>query len=105
VPLQSSGGEGTELRIYGNCALKFRKMSKITNKTMRDDRVKSIYNHLVDLEENGIEVFKLTPYQYRFVKENHRIDYYPTSGKYFDITLNKWGTLPAYKINTLFEDK
>lgn len=73
-----------------------------TKKLIRNDRVKSIYNHLIDWTENDIEIFKLTDYQYRFVKGNHRIDYYPTSGKYFDITLNKRGTIPAYKIITLF---
>lgn len=73
------------------------------NKKNRDDRVKSIYNHLIDWEEIGIKVFKLTPFQYRFIKDEHRIDYYPTSGSYFDITLRKRGSLPAFKINTLFD--
>jgi hypothetical protein len=69
----------------------------------RDDRVKSIYNHLIDWEEIGIKVFKLTPFRYRFRKDEHIIDYYPTSGNYFDITLRKRGSLPAFKINTLFD--
>ena len=36
------------------------------NRKNRDDRVKSIYNHLVEWEEKGIRVYFLTPYQYRF---------------------------------------
>lgn len=77
--------------------------SKKIRKQERDDRTKSIYNHLVDFKEAGIDSYKLTDYQYRFIKEGHRIDYYPTSGKYFDITLNKWGKIPANKIISLFE--
>jgi hypothetical protein len=76
---------------------------KNLNKQSRDDRAKSIYNHLVDWEEVGIKVFKLNHSHYRFVKDEHRIDYYPASGKYFDITLRKWGSLPAFKMNTLFD--
>ena len=71
-------------------------------KIIRDDRIKSIYGHLVEFKEIGIEIFKLTQYQYRFIKENHRIDYYPTSGKYHDINLNKWGYTEAFKIKDLF---
>jgi hypothetical protein len=77
-------------------------MSLSTKRHIRDDRVKSIYNHLVDWEEKGIEIFKLNDYQYRFIQGHHQIDYYPTSGKYFDITLKKWGTSLAYKIIDLF---
>jgi hypothetical protein len=80
-----------------------REKSRKVKKQMRDDRTKSIYAHIVDLEEAGIEVFKLNDYQYRFVKEGHKIDYYPTSGKYHDITLNKRGMIPAFKLITLFE--
>jgi hypothetical protein len=77
-------------------------MSLSSNKRIRDDRVKSIYNHLIDWEEKGVEIFKLTDYQYRFIKGDHQIDFYPTSGKYFDITCKKWGTTLAYKIIDLF---
>jgi hypothetical protein len=73
-----------------------------TKKIIREDRTKSIYAHIIDLEEAGIEVFKLTSYQYRFIQGEHRIDYYPTSGKYFDINLKKWGNIPAFKLITLF---
>lgn len=111
------------LLIYACCILKCRKMaknnkefrsdlsedfhamreeSKRVKKLMRDDRVKSIYAHIVDLQEDGIESFKLNDYQYRFVKNGHKVDYFPTSGKYHDITLNKRGTIPAFKLITLF---
>jgi hypothetical protein len=79
-------------------------MSVSTNRRIRDDRVKSIYNHLIGWEELGVEIFKLTDYQYRFVLGQHEIDYYPTSGKYFDITLRRWGTSPAYKVIDLFTE-
>ena len=73
-------------------------------KQMREDRTKSIYIHVIDLKEAGIDSFKLTDYHFRFVKGVHRIDYFPTSGKYHDITLKKRGTIPAFKINTLFKE-
>jgi len=81
---------------------------KLSSKaSIRADRVKSIYNHLVDWEEMGIEIFQLSKYQYRFIRleDDHRIDYYPTSGKYYDISLKKWGKSPAYKIIELFRVK
>ena len=78
-------------------------MSPSPNKLMRDDRVKSIYGHIVEFHELGIEIFKISPYQYRFVKENHRIDYFPTSSKYHDLNLGKWGYSPAFKIKELFD--
>jgi hypothetical protein len=81
----------------------FHQRQRKVKKQMRDDRTKSIYAHIVDLEEAGIEVFKLNDYQYRFVKDGHRIDYFPTSGKYHDITINKWGIIPAFKLITLFK--
>jgi hypothetical protein len=77
-------------------------MSLAANKRMRDERLKSIYNHIVDWTEQDIEMFEINKYQFRFVKGEHRIDYYPTSGKYFDLNLKKWGTIPAFKLITLF---
>ena len=81
-----------------------RERQQKVNKQMREDRVKSIFAHIIDLKEAGIESFKLNDYQYRFVKDGHKIDYYPTSGKYHDITLNKRGTIPAFKLITLFKE-
>lgn len=81
-----------------------KKRNDKVKKQMRDDRVNSIYAHIIDLKEAGIESFKLNEYQYRFVKDNHRIDYFPTSGKYHDITLNKRGTIAAFKLITLFKE-
>lgn len=78
-------------------------MSSKTNKRIRDDRVKSIYNHLVDWEELGVEIFKINDYQYRFVYGHHQIDYFPTSGKYHDLSRDKWGRSLAYKIIDLFD--
>jgi hypothetical protein len=78
-------------------------MKTPTNKMKRNDRLKSIYNHLIDWSEKGIEVIKLTDYQYRFTHGDHEIDYYPTSGKYHDITLRHWGETYAYKIIDLFK--
>ena len=79
-------------------------MSAKSNKRIRDDRIKSFYNHLVDWKEKGIEIFKISDYQYRLIQvdTNHRIDYFPTSGKYHDISLDKWGRCMAFKIIDLF---
>lgn len=66
--------------------------------------VDGLYHNNQKLKDAGRESFKLNEYQYRFVKEGHRIDYYPTSGKYHDISLNKRGMIPAFKLITLFKE-
>ena len=64
--------------------------------------MKAIYGHLMDWEDMGIRIYMLTEYQYRFIKDKHIIDYYPTSGKYHDVTFRYWGRCYAFKINKLF---
>jgi hypothetical protein len=78
-------------------------MSLKNNKKIREDRVKTMFGLIFELKEADIEVFELTPYQYRLVKGNHRIDYYPTSGKYCDLNKNEWRFCPAHKLVSLFE--
>ena len=77
-------------------------MKKPSNEIIRNDRVKMIYSESILWKEEGIEVFEITPYQFRFIKENHIVDYYPTSGKYFDITIQERGFCPTQQIISLF---
>ena len=77
-------------------------MSLIAKKLIREDRIKSIYAHLIDWTEKDVEIFKLNPYQYRFIQRDHIIDYFPTSGKYHDLNLNKWGFSHVFKLIELF---
>jgi hypothetical protein len=80
-------------------------MGNLVKNRIRDDRVKSIYNHLVDWEELGVEIFKVSDTQYRLIKGLFRVDYYPKSSKYHINHLNKWGMCPAYKLIDLFKDE
>jgi hypothetical protein len=80
-------------------------MSNLTKNLIRDDRVKSIYNHLVEWEELGVEIFKLSDTQYRLIKGDFKVEYYPVSSKYHIHHLNKWGQCPAYKLIELFRDE
>ncbi len=75
---------------------------KPSNEIIRNDRVKMIYSLSILWKEHGIEIFKLTSFQYRFIKKDHKVDYYPTSGKYFDITLQERGFCPTQQIISLF---
>lgn len=76
----------------------------IRNKIIRNDRVKTISSHFDDLKKDGVRIQLLTPYQYRFTKGKHKIDYYPTSGKYFDISLQRWDSIPADQIMNIFSE-
>ena len=79
-----------------------RKHVQSTKAKFRTDRTNTIFGQIFELKEAGVEVFELTPYQYRLVQGNHKIDYYPTSGKYFDLNKKEWRFCPAHKILTLF---
>ena len=78
-------------------------MSLKTKSKIRDDRKNILLGQIFELKEAGIEVFELTPYQFRLVQGSRKIDYYPTSGKYFDLNKKEWRFVPAHKILTLFD--
>lgn len=65
-------------------------MSKATKEKMRNARMGEI--NKINWKELGIEKFQINEYQYRFVKGGVSFDYFPTSGKYFDIDTKHWGT-------------
>ena len=71
-------------------------MSKATRDKMRNTRMGEIDK--VNWRELGIEKFQVNEYQLRFVKGKVRFDYYPTSGKYFDISTGHWGTCMVAEI-------
>ena len=75
------------------------------NRTNREKRHanKDIINEcLPEWNEVGIELIKLTPYQWRFVKGYYQVDYYTTSGKYFDLQQKLWDSISARNIPDLF---
>jgi hypothetical protein len=76
-------------------------MSKTVKNLISNERLNNL--HIEDIERVGVEVFKINHYQYRFIKGRRRIDYYITSGKYCDLNLKKWDSIPANKFITLFE--
>lgn len=78
---------------------------KRPNEIIRDERIKMIFAESILWKENEIEIFKLNSFQYRFVQNGHIVDYYPTSGKYHDITIQERGYCPTNKIITLFNRK
>lgn len=51
--------------------------------------------------EYGIDLIKMTPFQYRFQKGNKKVDYYITSSKYFIINTQKWGSIAVNDIPSL----
>lgn len=77
-------------------------MSLKIKRQIRTERMNTVFGQIFELKEAGVEVFELTPYQYRLIQGNRRIDYYPTSGKYFDLNAKEWHHVPAHKILTLF---
>ena len=78
-------------------------MSTITNKIIRNQRIAQFDPNSDKWQKLGIEIFQLTPYQYRFSWNGVQIDYFPTSGKYHNITKDERGICPAYGILKLFE--
>lgn len=78
-------------------------MSLKVKKKIREERTNTMLGLVFELKEAGIEVFELTPYQYRLIQGNKRIDYFPTSGKYHDLNTNEWRFCPAHKIVSLFD--
>lgn len=79
-------------------------MSLKTNKAIRQQRTNTLFGLIFELKESGIEVFELNPYQYRIMRGNRKIDYYPTSGKYFDLNAKEWRFCPAHEIVGLFKE-
>lgn len=81
-------------------------MSLANKKKIREERVATLYANFKQWELEGVELFQISEYQYRLIRDGHGIDYYPTSGKYFDNKFNKWGyTTPASIIYLLFTKK
>ena len=81
-------------------------MSLIIKKRIRTERIGILLKCASEWREEGVEVFKINEYQYRVIREGHAIDYYPTSGKYFDNLKNKWGyTTPLSLIDLFYAQK
>ena len=59
---------------------------------------------LKDWQDLGIECMSLTAYQYRLMKGSYVIDYYPTTGKYFDFQQKLWGQTEPSEVVNLFPD-
>ena len=76
-------------------------MSKATKTNIRNTRIGNIAT--MDWSHLGIEIFQINAYQLRFVQKNHKIDYYPTSGRYFDINKEEWGQCGVSEIALLFK--
>lgn len=76
-------------------------MSKATKEKIRNAHMAEIEKG--EWDELGIEKFCINEYQFRFVKGKNRLDYYPTSGKYFDLNLAKWGYCLVSEIQYLVE--
>ena len=72
------------------------------NRIHRNDNLSRLNPFLDEIKSIGIKVTELTPYQIRFSLDNRKIDYYPTSGKYFDINTQKWGKIEPEKIIWMF---
>ena len=72
---------------------------------IRETRINDLNINCSRWNTLGVKIAALTEYQYRFTQKGHVIDYYPTSGKYFDITKNNWGEMPAYDFYKLFQNK
>jgi hypothetical protein len=79
-------------------------MSLIIKRRIRNERVDTLQGWIKLWRDEGVEMFKINEYQYRIVREGHALDYYPTSGKYFDNQKNKWGFVSVPKIIDLFFD-
>jgi len=76
-------------------------MSKIEKRIISSERLAVIKN--TDWGKHEIVMIPLTPYQIRFIKGEEKIDYYLISGKYFNITTQKWGRISVNSILSLFE--
>ena len=76
-------------------------MSKTTkNNIIRNIRFGNIAT--IDWGYIGVEIFQINQYQLRFIQGKRKIDYYPTSGKYFDMKNRKWGSCTVSQIKDLF---
>jgi hypothetical protein len=78
-------------------------MSKATRTLVRNKRIKTFNPDSEDWKKIGVEIFRITPWQFRLQRGLFKIDYYPTSGKFFDISAKKWGTIPAFDLFKLFK--
>lgn len=75
------------------------KFQKVKSRSRNLDRLEG---HLTEWMGMGILVMRLTPYQYRFFKDKQKIDYYPVSSRYHDITHNIRGFIEADDVYKLF---
>lgn len=73
-----------------------------TNRERRHLRTGELMSLLKQWPEFSFEM--LTPYQYRIYKGSYAIDYYPTSGKYYDINQKFWGIAEPAEIINLFPE-
>jgi hypothetical protein len=79
-----------------------RKIRLAKNEIKRTDNTTILYGSIFDLNDKGIFVTQLTPYQYRLFNGSRTIDYYPTASKYHNITENKRGVIKIENITDLF---
>ena len=80
-------------------------MSQYTRHKVADERMRRINIDDPSWKKHGIEIFQIKPYQYRFIRGGLMVDYYPQSGKYFDITHKIWGACPAYDVIKLLLER
>ena len=80
-------------------------MSLVIKKKIRTERVDVLYKQIAQWEQEGVEIFKINEYQYRIIRADHAIDFYPTSGKYYDTRKNKWGYTSVVNIIYLLFDR
>jgi len=78
-------------------------MSSKINALIRNERIKEFNPESAIWKKLNVEIFLINKYQYRFIKEDKKIDYFPTSGRYHNINTNEWGTVPAYGVQELFK--
>lgn len=78
-------------------------MSKATRTLVRNERIKTFDPNSQYWKNIGVEIFRITQYQFRLQRGIYKIDYYPTSGKFFDIQTKKWGSIPAYDLHKFFD--
>ena len=68
----------------------------------RYSRISEILRLRTEFDNIGIECTEITPFQYLIIKGDYQIDYYPTSGKYFDINQYLWGQIEPKDFINLF---
>jgi hypothetical protein len=92
-----------EIAKYNAVAEYLEEQSRL-NRVKRHSNKDIINECLPEWNEAGIELFKLTAYQWRFIKGDYKVDYYPTSERYYDHQQKLWDSISAQNIPDLFPD-